>query len=61
MFLPQLHDELARAARAPRPARRLGGLTMSALTAAFVTLLLAAPAAQAQLTELAALPVRGLL
>ena len=61
MLLQQLHDELARAAGAPRPVRRIGGLTFSALTAAVVTLLLAAPVAQAQLAELAMVHARGLL
>jgi len=53
MLLPQLQDELTRVARAPHPVRRVSGLTVSALTAALVALLLAAPAAQAQLSELA--------
>lgn len=61
MLLPQLHDELARAASAPRPVRRIGGLTVSALTAALVALLLAAPAAQAQLSALAIVHLRGLV
>jgi hypothetical protein len=60
MLLPQLHDELARVACAPHPVRRISGLTVSALTAALVALLLAAPAAQAQLTELAIVHLRAL-
>lgn len=53
MLLPQLHDELARAAASPRPVRRLSGLTVGAFSAALAALLFAAPTAQAQLTELA--------
>jgi len=53
MLLPALHDELARVAASPRPVRRLSGLTVSAFAAALVALLFAAPAAHAQLTELA--------
>jgi len=60
MLLPQLQAELIRAARAPHPVRRVGGLTVSALAAALATLLLAAPAAQAQLSELATTHLRGL-
>jgi len=53
MLLPSLHDELVRAAAAPHPVRRLGGRTVSALTAAFLTLMVAAPVANAQLSEFA--------
>jgi len=46
MLLPDVHDELVRAAAA-RTRRRLGARTVSALAAALVALLFAAPAAQA--------------
>jgi hypothetical protein len=47
MLLPEVHDELVRAAGAARARRRVGARTISALAAALVALLLAAPAAQA--------------
>jgi hypothetical protein len=47
MLLPDVHDELVRAAVATSARRRLGTRTLSALVAAFATLLLAAPAAHA--------------
>jgi hypothetical protein len=51
MLLAQLHDELASAARRPRPSRRRWGRTVRAFAAALVTLLIAAPTAQAGLAE----------
>jgi hypothetical protein len=64
MLLPQLHDELTRVASAAHPVLRFSGRTASALSAALIALLLAAPAAQAQLTELTAIAtthLRGVL
>jgi hypothetical protein len=49
MLLPQLHDELASAARRPRPLRRRSNRTARAVAAALLTLLVAAPTAQAGL------------
>jgi hypothetical protein len=51
MLLAQLHDELTRAAAGPRPMRRRWGRTVRAFAAALVTLLIAAPTAQAGLAE----------
>jgi len=53
MLLPQLHEELTRAAAARHPVRRAGGITVGALGAAFAALLLAAPTAHARLADLA--------
>jgi hypothetical protein len=50
MLLAQLHDELTSAARRPRPMRRRWGRTVRAFAAALVTLLVAAPTAQAGLS-----------
>jgi hypothetical protein len=50
MLLPQLYDELARAAARPHALRRVGGRTTRAIAAALVTLLVAAPVAHAQLS-----------
>ena len=47
MLLPQLHDELTRAAARPGTIRRASSRTVSAFTAAMLVLLLAAPAAHA--------------
>jgi hypothetical protein len=57
MLLPELHNELVRAASAPSVRRRFGARTLSALAAALATLLLVAPAAQAVLPLAAQLPV----
>ena len=47
MLLPEVHDELVRAAAAARARRRVGARTMGALAAALLALLLAAPVARA--------------
>jgi hypothetical protein len=47
MLLPQLHDELSRAAARPSTIRRASSRVVSAFTAAMVALRLAAPAAHA--------------
>ena len=49
MLLPDVHDELVRAAAASSARRRFGARAASAVAAAFVTFMLAAPAAQAVL------------
>jgi hypothetical protein len=49
MLLPQLHDELAAAARRPHSVRRFSSRAARAFVAALLTLLVAAPAAQATL------------
>jgi hypothetical protein len=50
MLLPQLYDELARAAARPHALKRVSGRTTRAFAAALVTLLVAAPVAHAQLS-----------
>jgi hypothetical protein len=47
MYLPQLHDELVDAAGRPPTPRRLGGRLAGAVSAAMLTLLVAAPATHA--------------
>ena len=49
MLLPEVHDELVRAAAAETTRRRVGARALSALTAALAALLLAAPTAHAVL------------
>jgi hypothetical protein len=56
MLLPQLEQELDRAAHAPRPARRAGSRAAGALAAAVAALLLAAPVAHAEFSLATALP-----
>jgi hypothetical protein len=58
MLLPQLHDELSRAAQLRPVAKRARSVVAGALVAALFALLLAAPAAaQAELSLMAATPV----
>jgi hypothetical protein len=60
MLLPQLHDELARAARLRPVARRARGRAVGVLLAALIALLFAAPAAHAERSLVAAAPVVAL-
>jgi hypothetical protein len=46
MLLPQVHEELKRAAARPRVVRRVGGRVSRAVVAALLVLLVAAPVAQ---------------
>jgi hypothetical protein len=46
MLLPQVHQELTRAAARPRVVRRVGGRVSRAVAAALLVLLVAAPVAQ---------------
>jgi hypothetical protein len=46
MLLPQVHEELTRAAARPRVVRRVGGRVSRAVAAALLVLLVAAPVAQ---------------
>ncbi len=59
MLVPQLHDELTSAAARPRLVRRVSSRTARAVLAALLTLLIAAPAAQAALSAQAPAGLHG--